>query len=47
MAIQLKEKWDHLATAGFEYSDDEEDEEYGRGDDGKHEKYMQLQQRID
>lgn len=44
MAIQLKERWDHLATAGIEYSDEEEDDEGGsRGDDGKHEKYKQLQ----
>lgn len=40
MAIALKEKWDHLATAAAEYSDEEDDDdEEGGVQDAKHEKY--------
>jgi hypothetical protein len=43
MAIALKEKWDHLATAAAEYSDEEDDEDEEAGvQDAKHEKYKQL-----
>jgi hypothetical protein len=31
MAIALKEKWDHLATAAAEYSDEEDDEDEEAG----------------
>lgn len=49
MAIALKEKWDHLATAWASSDDEDQDDADGAAaaQDAKHEKYKQLQQRID
>ena len=47
MAIALKEKWDHLATAEFSDKNSDEDDEERDARDPKHEKYKSLQQSID